>query len=227
MPATTVTPTSSGNASTGVAASSRTGLACGTLADPNLGSRLLGENICPLWRCRSGPARRPPHMRRTTRCSDRNDSQHPDHGVASVRHRGCARLDLRVPPRIGLWLCIRGSGSVEPVSRQLSTSCSPTSAAASAGGSSGPVVSRVFYWNATTGVKAYVKSREEFTGRVCPMPDVPFPPRIDDHLTNRKIEWFDAWDVGELMTVAGSGSGSDRSSSTARTRWWSRHTPKC
>jgi hypothetical protein len=29
----------------------------------------------------------------------------------------------------------------------------------------------VFYWNVTTGVRAYVESCEEFTVQLCPMPD--------------------------------------------------------
>ena len=58
----------------------------------------------------------------------------------------------------------------------------------------------VFYWNAAAGVRAHVESREEFTVQLCPMPDVPFPPRVDDYLANRKIEWFDAWDVERLVT---------------------------
>lgn len=39
----------------------------------------------------------------------------------------------------------------------------------------------VFYWNVTTGVRAYVESREEFTVQLCPMPDLPFPPRFDNY----------------------------------------------
>jgi hypothetical protein len=58
----------------------------------------------------------------------------------------------------------------------------------------------VFYWNATTGVRAYVESREEFTVQLCPMPHAPFPPRVDDYRANQKIEWFDAWDVERLVT---------------------------
>jgi hypothetical protein len=29
---------------------------------------------------------------------------------------------------------------------------------------------------------------------------MPFPPRVDDYVANRKIEWFDAWDVERLVT---------------------------
>ena len=58
----------------------------------------------------------------------------------------------------------------------------------------------VFYWNVTTGVKAYVESREEFTVHLCPLPEAPFPPRVDDYLADQRIEWFDAWDVERLVT---------------------------
>jgi len=52
----------------------------------------------------------------------------------------------------------------------------------------------------TTGVRAYVETREEFTVQLCPWPTVTFPPRVGDYSAARRIEWFNAFDVAWLVT---------------------------
>lgn len=57
----------------------------------------------------------------------------------------------------------------------------------------------IFYWNATTGVRASVQTREEFVVHLCPLPDGGFPPPADEHYASRgRIEWFDAFDMVTL-----------------------------
>jgi hypothetical protein len=59
----------------------------------------------------------------------------------------------------------------------------------------------IFYWNATTGIRTSVQAREEFVVHLCPLPDGGFPPRADEpYASRRRIEWFDAFDVVELVT---------------------------
>jgi hypothetical protein len=59
----------------------------------------------------------------------------------------------------------------------------------------------IFYWNATTGIRASVQSREEFVVELCPLPEGSFPPRADErYASRRRIEWFDAFDVVKLVT---------------------------
>jgi hypothetical protein len=59
----------------------------------------------------------------------------------------------------------------------------------------------IFYWNGTTGVRASVQSREEFVVHLCPLPEGGFPPRADEpYASQRRVEWFDAFDVVKLVT---------------------------
>lgn len=60
----------------------------------------------------------------------------------------------------------------------------------------------VFYWNATTGVRASAQPREEFAVHLCPLPEEGFPPpRLSMRDADRRyIEWFDAFDVVKLVT---------------------------
>jgi hypothetical protein len=59
----------------------------------------------------------------------------------------------------------------------------------------------IFYWNATTGVRASVQTREEFVVHLCPLPEGGFPPSADEPYTSqRRNEWFDAFEVLELVT---------------------------
>src|SRR5262249_46846155 len=59
----------------------------------------------------------------------------------------------------------------------------------------------VLYWNATTGVRASVHTREEFAVHLCPLPEGGFPPRADDpYVSLRRVEWFDAFDAVKLIT---------------------------
>jgi hypothetical protein len=58
----------------------------------------------------------------------------------------------------------------------------------------------VFYWNATTGVRASVQTREEFAVHLCPLPEAGFPPRTDEpYVSLRRVEWFDAFDAVKLI----------------------------
>ncbi|HKE67060.1 MAG TPA: hypothetical protein VKB59_20760, partial [Micromonosporaceae bacterium] len=43
-------------------------------------------------------------------------------------------------------------------------------------------------------------------GRLCPLPVVAYPPRVDDDSANQHIEWFDAFDVVGLVTDGGHAS---------------------
>jgi hypothetical protein len=59
----------------------------------------------------------------------------------------------------------------------------------------------IFYWNATTGVRASIETREEFVVHLCPLPEGRFPPPANEHYASRRrIEWFDAFDVVALVT---------------------------
>ena len=58
----------------------------------------------------------------------------------------------------------------------------------------------VFYWNAITGVRVLVQSRDPFTVDLCPMPAAKFPPRPGEYGARRRIEWYDAFDVVTLVS---------------------------
>ena len=90
------------------------------------------------------------------------------------------------------------SASCAPfVSASSTFSCPSTGVDGEAGSSPG---FEVFYWDAITGVRVLVQSRDPFTVDLCPMPPARFPPRPDKYGARRRIEWYDAFDVVTLVS---------------------------
>jgi hypothetical protein len=111
----------------------------------------------------------------------------PDYAVGAIKQK-FGRLAFQANPR--RWEGPASWTSEESfapfVSASSTFSCPSTGVDGEAGSSPG---FEVFYWDAITGVRVLVQSRDPFTVDLCPMPPARFPPRPDKYGARRRIEW--------------------------------------